>query len=456
MTNSSAPSELDVVRIKLGPDRAAPQPDPLGRERIGYKPGLTVNELWERGRGVWKVKLPNVAAADLLVLVADGVVVGVGSIDGVAFVGDRVAISGRPDPQHPLIGQPDPVPNASRNPPAYGRVLTVPASKTEQRTFQAIQDEATRILTEAARLRSPRLQALPSGGWGSHPTETDPADWAELVTLALAGAAANVGGIETALAGRPGSWEAAGIRSLLESTVGEDESALWEHRTEPVRITVDLDEILADAYWQYDEAFQEINRRRDAAAAAEPAIDTEKYVWVYDVPDDGDPVPHSPEAPAWSWDAWREANRASGVDQEFIATVEKHIRDHVDLITTALHVPKSPEAAADLDRLDAAREARLAVYDELEEQLDQQHVTECSAYAETLTKRLRTQAARIPGLTVPIEIRIDPADSPDDGPTAANDDLEQQLLDAAILDTPSPAELPDTPLERLERSQPGR
>ena len=61
----------------------------------------------------------------------------------------------------------------------------------------------------------------------------EPADWAEFVTLALTGAAANVGSIEAALRGRPGSWEADGARSLLQSTAGERQAVL--HRTAPPR-----------------------------------------------------------------------------------------------------------------------------------------------------------------------------------------------------------------------------
>lgn len=83
--------------------------------------------------------------------------------------------------------------------------------------------ETVRTLTAAARLRWP---ASP-GAWQDRPV-----DWAEFVTLALAGATANVGGIEEILAGRSGSWEAAGVRQLLYSTVGEDEQYLVEHRTE--------------------------------------------------------------------------------------------------------------------------------------------------------------------------------------------------------------------------------
>jgi hypothetical protein len=50
---------------------------------------------------VWKAKLATVAEAELLVVVADGRVQLVGTVDGVAFHGDRVAITGRP-----LLGPP--------------------------------------------------------------------------------------------------------------------------------------------------------------------------------------------------------------------------------------------------------------------------------------------------------------------------------------------------------------
>lgn len=85
-------------------------------------------------------------------------------------------------------------------------------SETEGRTYEQLLAAAVEVLTAAARR---------------------PGDWAEFVTLALAGAAANVGGVETALAGRPGSWEADGVRNLLYATVGHDEHDLQRHRTEP-------------------------------------------------------------------------------------------------------------------------------------------------------------------------------------------------------------------------------
>lgn len=44
-------------------------------------------------------------------------------------------------------------------------------------------------------------------------THAGAVDWAEFVTLAVAGAVANVGSVEKALQGRPGSWEADSERS---------------------------------------------------------------------------------------------------------------------------------------------------------------------------------------------------------------------------------------------------
>lgn len=100
-------------------------------------------------------------------------------------------------------------------------------------------------------------------------------DFAEFVTHALAGAAANLGGIEELLAGRPGSWEAHQLRELLTATVGHDEQYLHGHRTEPLVIRVHVDDVLheigyADLY--YLDADIELNRREDAIYAAAPAV----------------------------------------------------------------------------------------------------------------------------------------------------------------------------------------
>jgi hypothetical protein len=137
--------------------------------------------------------------------------------------------------------------------------------------------EAIRVLTAAARRTRPVLERDDAASEAAgHPVwvesdKREPADWAEFVTLALAGAAANVGGISAVLAGRPGSWEAYGVRQLLASTVGEDGEFLHEHRTEPLVITVYVDEALYErGLWMaYDDAQTELTRRN--MAVPEPA-----------------------------------------------------------------------------------------------------------------------------------------------------------------------------------------
>src|SRR5215475_8101530 len=117
-----------------------------------------------------------------------------------------------------------------------------------QRGYEEVLADAVRVLTEAAR---------------------GTADWAEFVTLALAGAAANLGGVELALAGRPGSWEADKVRGLLHSTVGEDEQHLLGHRTEPLVVPVHVEDILIElGIWAlYFDASAELDGREEAVLA---------------------------------------------------------------------------------------------------------------------------------------------------------------------------------------------
>jgi hypothetical protein len=131
--------------------------------------------------------------------------------------------------------------------------------------------EAIRVLTAAARLTRPVLErdraASEAEGtpvWKDS-GRTEPEDWAEFVTQALAGAAANAGGVEKVLAGRPGSWEADFTRQLLTGTVGHDSEYLWEHRTEPVTVTLYVDELVDDinARKPYDDAEAAIDARYD-------------------------------------------------------------------------------------------------------------------------------------------------------------------------------------------------
>ena len=63
-------------------------------------------------------------------------------------------------------------------------------------------------------------------------------DGAEFITHLLATVAANLGSTDALTMSRSGSWEAAGVRDLLGSTVGYDDEYLPTYRTEPIEIVV--------------------------------------------------------------------------------------------------------------------------------------------------------------------------------------------------------------------------
>ncbi|MDN5899603.1 MAG: hypothetical protein L0H74_05990, partial [Brachybacterium sp.] len=273
-----------------------------------------------------------------------------------------------------------------------------------------------------------------------------PADWAEFVTLALTGAAANVGGIDVALAGRPGSWEADGVRQLLQSTVGQDEAHLWRHRTNPVEITLHIDDILTDlgdeSWAEYDAATNDLEARY---AAATPEINTAHYAWLYTRDEEGEMVPVDPKAPAWSWDAWRASFRNDSMTDD----VERSLRAG-DGTPFGAYLPKSPDDAAELDRLEAEEEFRIAPIRALEERLDQQRREELAAYGAALKAHIEATVTEIPDLHVPVLVNVDLKGNDRHGwdgldlPTT----LENSLVQAAVENTPTPSDLPGTPLER--------
>ncbi|MFC9687785.1 hypothetical protein ACFTSF_04550 [Kribbella sp. NPDC056951] len=77
--------------------------------------------------------------------------------------------------------------------------------------------------------------------------EQRPGDGAEFVTHVLATVAANLGSTFAVIKSRSGSWEAAGVRELLCSTVGYDDEFLMTYRTDPIEIiassTYELDDL---------------------------------------------------------------------------------------------------------------------------------------------------------------------------------------------------------------------
>jgi hypothetical protein len=254
--------------------------------------------------------------------------------------------------------------------------------------------DAIRVLTEAARLTRPLTEseaATPAPGqpasvrYGRRPT-----DWAEFVTQALAGAAANIGGIEAILAGRPGSWEADGVRNLLTSAVGHDEEYLLEHRTEALLVDVDVDVLLTElgAWAAYDEASRELAGRYDAIGIAK----------VTGVP--GDPL------------------------------VEEGLR-----------------------RLEPATQEQERQADsvaELEERLERQRLEDWAAYGRALQAAVEAEAARLPNLTVPVVVRVQQETSgAADEQSGATSELIDHLLTVAVQVTELPGD-GRPPLARLE------
>jgi hypothetical protein len=235
---------------------------------------------------------------------------------------------------------------------AHGHEPAIGPTQPQQRPPEDVMADAIRVLTEAARLTRPVLRRddtatqAPGQSLWVDSGRREPADWAEFVSHALAGAAANMGGIEAILAGRPGSWEADSVRNLLASTVGHDEQYLLEHRTEPLVVELNVDEILVDlgAWNAYDDASSELARRYNAIG-----------------------------------------------------------------ISTTTGTPGDSVTEDALTRLNPASEEQERQADEiadLEERLEQQRLQDWAAYGQALQAAVEAEAARLPGLTVPVVVRV--------------------------------------------------
>src|SRR5690349_18413090 len=69
-------------------------------------------------------------------------------------------------------------------------------------------------------------------------------DFADFLAPVLAVTAANVGGPEELLAGRPGSWEASHLEALLLGTLGDDAASWWHYRTDPLVVRLNVAELM--------------------------------------------------------------------------------------------------------------------------------------------------------------------------------------------------------------------
>lgn len=102
--------------------------------------------------------------------------------------------------------------------------------------------------TEYERLWNQTVDALTAAVRLNHP-EHGQADFAYFLSSALRATVANVGSIDTALAGRSGSWEANKVAELLHDGAGNDRAELVQFRTERVVVPLNVEELVDEA-WQ--------------------------------------------------------------------------------------------------------------------------------------------------------------------------------------------------------------
>jgi hypothetical protein len=136
-------------------------------------------------------------------------------------------------------------------------------------TRQSVEDslvDAIKIMTDAARRRRP---------------DGPQSDFADFVARVLASTAANVGGPDCLVAGRPGSWEADCVRRLIEGVMGTDPHYWQGLRTEPINVTLNVAELieasglhpgllgLDAAMCALDRAYSQAHDGDTAAAAAD-------------------------------------------------------------------------------------------------------------------------------------------------------------------------------------------
>jgi hypothetical protein len=284
--------------------------------------------------------------------------------------------------------------------------------------------DAIAALTEAAWLTNQPVRQTSSGNWEPNPDPRAalPIDWAEFVTRALAGAAANVGSTTKILSGRPGSWEAARVRETLESTVGPDDEHLLRHRTEPVTVELSVDNILLDLDADlYPEAFYELDQRQ------------------LDIPEPDD-VADEPPPPGMEWVLDR--------DEDGLAA---WINDPVKVAAYQQYVAETPPPP--LTPGEQAHEDALNHIAALREKLDHLRRAELQTYADSLSAAITARLGQLP-LDVPIHMTVGVAPNDADlryGTTPLPGDSASAIdeaVAAAIAETPRPDALPGTPLER--------
>ncbi|WP_127361661.1 hypothetical protein [Actinacidiphila soli] len=108
-----------MLQIQLAAERAAVN-DSMGRTLIGWRPGMSEDEAWEAGRGVWKFNADRALAQDEVQIVSpEGTVLALATITGISKHGDRYALEGELLRGDPRVGRITSTPHRSRNSVAY-------------------------------------------------------------------------------------------------------------------------------------------------------------------------------------------------------------------------------------------------------------------------------------------------------------------------------------------------
>lgn len=317
--------------------------------------------------------------------------------------------------------------------------LTVEHS-AQPRPYTEVLQDAIGVLTEATRLTNQPMRQASSGGWEPNPDPRAalPIDWAEFVTLALAGAAANVGGVEAALAGRGGSWEAEMVRQTLNSTVFDDKDLL-RHRTEPVLVDLWVESILSHLGDPSDDLYV------DAANEVDARTDTVPH------PTDLPPGPFSPDDPRLVDKPWVEVT-----DDGYLHITYLNWTDDTDDLALLTALTEEARSHRDPTPGEIAYEQAMEAISAQVDAVDALQRREYSDYAAQLTQAIEDNIAKLE-LTVPVTVSVTLAPQ-DREPGAFDAHAPQPLprnaiegaIDSAITETPTPSMLPGTPLDRVE------
>ena len=236
--------------------------------------------------------------------------------------------------------------------------------------------DAVAALTAAAR----QTRTIGAGTANEH---KEPADFAEIACHVITSVAANVGGVDTLLSGRPGSWEADYIRRIVQSTAGEDEAELLRYRTEPVRLALDVEGTFDDfgLYVLYTDAADALELREDAAQAA-----------LIDVVATAEEKTRLDQIQARS--SGRLFVEEDPAEQERESALVQEAHDIIEAVIRRAKESREPLAAA-LDSAAAGQQA-------LEQLWEQDQAAYAAAYRETVQRTLTER-----GATVDLELLLD-------------------------------------------------